>query len=124
MASEVIVQTETWKQNARDAAGRFVDEKLTALIADDARINCPEVTGKLRGSIRHVGNKIFCGGPGIEYWFYVEYDTRPHEIRPIHAKSLHWTDAHGEHFAKVVHHPGTTGQHFMRNALYKYRTKI
>lgn len=124
MASEVIVQTTTWKQNARDATGRFVDEKLTALIAEDARINCPVKTNKLRASIRHVGNKIFCGGPGIEYWFYVEYGTRPHEIRPVNVSALHWEDAHGEHFAKLVHHPGTKANPFLRNALYKYRTAL
>ena len=125
MATETIVMTPGWEQHARDATGRFVDEHLTKAIAEDARENCPiGDSGKLLLSIGHLGNKVFCGGPGVEYWFYVEYDTKPHIIMPVHAKMLRWENASGVHFAKLVHHPGTKGQHFMRNALYKYRTRL
>ena len=71
---------------------------------------------------------------GKYYALFVEEDTKAHEIRPIHAsvrgtgpgphehvvgrgQFLRWKDAGGaEHFARVVHHPGTTGTHFMSDA--------
>lgn len=125
MATEVFVPTPGWQQHARDATGRFVDEKLTAAIAMDARFNCPiGDTGRLLLSIGHRGNKITVGGPGLEYWFYVEYGTLPHIILPVHAKALRWENASGVHFAKIVYHPGTQATHFMRNALYKYRMSL
>jgi len=121
MASRVV-PTPGWEQHARDATGRFISEKLTAFIADDARDNCPEKSGDLKRSIRHVGNKVMVGGPGLEYWFYMEFGTLPHLIRPVSAKALRWEDATGVHYAKLVHHPGTQAYHFMRNALYRFRT--
>lgn len=59
---------------------------------------------------------------------YIEDDTRPHTIRP---KVIWKVDAHGRRyramlrfpsggvfrFAHEVHHPGTTGQHMMRDGL-------
>lgn len=48
---------------------------------------------------------------------YVEEDTVPHLIRPRLAKALRFWDDVSIHFRKVVHHPGTTGQHMMRDAL-------
>lgn len=49
---------------------------------------------------------------------YVEWTTRPHEIRPRRPGGrLHWQDSHGHHYATLVHHPGTKGQHmFSRGA--------
>lgn len=68
------------------------------------------------------------------YALWVEEDTKPHIIEPISAAvrgtgpgpheyvvgrgiALRWKDAGGgEHFARIVHHPGTTGFHFMKHA--------
>jgi hypothetical protein len=124
MARETAVMTPGWEQHARDATGRFISEKLTAFIADDARAGCPVKSGKLLESIKHVGNKVSVGGIGLEYWFYVEYGTLPHFIRPVHAKALRWEDDTGVHYAKLVWHPGTQATNFMRNALYRFRTSL
>lgn len=50
----------------------------------------------------------------------VETGSRPHEIRPRDpAGTLAWRGADGHmHFAKVVHHPGTQPQPYLRPALY------
>jgi hypothetical protein len=79
-----------------------------------------------------------------KYASYVELGTRPHQIWPMAAhglkgplrsgqnrratgkgphehivgrgQALRWVDGSGEHFARMVHHPGTTGFFFMRYA--------
>lgn len=43
--------------------------------------------------------------------------TRPHEIRPRNAKALYWVDRGGSHFARLVHHPGTKPNPFVRRAV-------
>lgn len=82
---------------------------------------CPVDTGQLRQSIdwRITGKtiEIFMK----DYAFYVEFGTPPHIIRPKNAKALHWKVKGKDVFAKVVHHPGTQPQPFIRNTL---RTKF
>ena len=53
------------------------------------------------------------------YASFVEEGTRPHEIRPRKAASLHWVDADGDHFAKKVNHPGTPSLPFIGPAVLK-----
>lgn len=49
----------------------------------------------------------------------VETGSRPHEIRPHAGGVLAWRGADGKMaFAKVVHHPGTRAQPYLRPALY------
>lgn len=59
---------------------------------------------------------------GAPYALFVEEDTKAHIIRPKHRKALAWGTGAGKAgpFA-LVHHPGTTGTHFLANAL---NTKI
>lgn len=78
-------------------------------------------TGRLRSSIQ---SRFEDGGlTGIvearaAHAAYVEYDTRPHIIRPKTAKMLRFKNRRGEWvFAKQVMHPGTKAQPFMRPAL-------
>ncbi|GAA0403062.1 hypothetical protein GCM10009530_63810 [Microbispora corallina] len=59
----------------------------------------------------------FEAGPTASYGAHVEYGTKPHIIRPRNAKALHWVDEHGDDvFARLVHHPGTAPQPYMRPA--------
>lgn len=49
---------------------------------------------------------------------YVEWDTRPHIIVPKDPEGmLVFETAQGTVFAKLVHHPGTTGAHMMATAI-------
>ena len=72
------------------------------------------------------------------YALFVEEDTRPHEITPNAKKALRWAASSGGMrlsgtptkaaqaggsggvvFATKVHHPGTTGKHYMRKGAEK-----
>ena len=70
----------------------------------------PRVTGNLFGHWTHsVGVEEGVGivGNNLLYAPFVEFGTGPHDIRPKKAKALYFNGR----FAKVVHHPGTKGQH-------------
>ena len=99
-------------------------KSLSVYVWKQAIDYAPRRTGTLKRSIT-VSNPmlgaegltaIIRAGAGIKYAPYVEFGTRPHEIRPRRAKVLHWI-SEGEHvFARRVRHPGTRGQFFMRRA--------
>lgn len=48
---------------------------------------------------------------------YVTGGTRPHLIRPVRAKALRFTVGGRVVYAKLVHHPGTKPNDFLRQAL-------
>lgn len=48
---------------------------------------------------------------------FLEYGTRPHEIRPKNARSLAFQGPAGLVFAKKVNHPGTQALFFIRGAM-------
>lgn len=48
---------------------------------------------------------------------HVEWDTMPHRITVRNALRLRFWDAVGIRFAQSVFHPGTSGQHMMRDSL-------
>lgn len=82
-------------------------------------------TGALTASVKgRVETSTKGGAEGVieatmPYASFVEEGTQPHDIRPVRAKALHWTDGDGEHFAAVVHHPGGRSFPFMGPALQK-----
>lgn len=90
--------------------------------------NTPVATGNLRTSwykdppissnkTRHMGFPAYevIIATDVPYAPYVEWDTKPHEIRPKPPnKALRFRDAAGnEVFAARVQHPGTRGQHML-----------
>ena len=119
----VIVEDPAWHAHARDALGRFIDGPLTRAIADDMRRDCPEKTGELLRSIRQLGNQIWVGSEVAFYWSYVEYGTRPHIIRSHGDYPLRNRET-GEVFGRVVRHPGTQAQPFIRPNFYRYRSAL
>lgn len=48
---------------------------------------------------------------------YIEAGTRAHVIVPRTARVLHWKDASGDHFATLVHHPGTRAYRILERAV-------
>jgi hypothetical protein len=83
----------------------------------------PVDTGALKNSIHY---EVLPDGSIVikmlKYALHVEYGTAPHIIRPTNAKALSWKPRGGKRvFAKVVHHPGTSPQPFIRNT---FRTKL
>lgn len=88
----------------------------------------PVDTGHLRNSITY--RKVQYGYEiSMPYYsLYLEYGTPPHIIRPKDKKALSWTEGKGgggqRYFAKVVHHPGTRPQPFIRPAFDLYLKDI
>ena len=81
---------------------------------------CPVDTGYLKNSINmnQVGRNFVITMP--YYALYVEFGTAPHIIKPKNKQALSWTEGNGgggkRFFAKVVKHPGTRPQPFIRTA--------
>lgn len=103
--------------------GRDV-KRITEAVADDARAGCPIDSGDLVDSIkeRYPGSLIgvvTVGGEDAPHWESVEYGGDPHLIVSHGPWSLRSDE--GEYFGRVVHHPGTPEQPFMRPALYQRR---
>ena len=92
---------------------------LATEVWKEAINNAPRVTGTLKRSIRIIPvdsltKKI---STGIRYAIFVEEGTRPHIIKPRRAKALHWIVNKTHYFSKLVRHPGTKGQYFMKRAM-------
>ncbi len=105
----------------------------------------PYRTGFLLASFRYgISASKATWGPTVKYAPFVEFGTRPHEIRPRNAKALSWggastgkyvTAASGRSyfkggavgsrsFATVVHHPGTKPSRFMERIVKKSNDDI
>jgi hypothetical protein len=115
----VAVRVELDEQGIAEVIAAFEREVdvVRERVADWARRLCPVDTGRLRASIRVDGEDVVCGGPGADYWPTVEFGSVPHIIRshgpwPLRNRRT------GQVFGRMVHHPGTPEQPFMRAAFY------
>ena len=92
-------------------------------VVNRARILVPVRTGRLRSSIRADPPRIFSFrgsltvGSDLEYAAAVNDGSRPHIIRPRTKQVLRFQVGGQTVFARVVHHPGTKGVHFLDRAL-------
>ena len=92
-------------------------------VVNRARVLAPVRTGRLRSSIRADPPRIFSlrgsltVGSDLEYAAAVNDGSRPHIIRPRTKQVLKFQVGGQTVFAKVVHHPGTKGVHFLDRAL-------
>lgn len=89
------------------------------ILQEELKLKAPADTGRLRQSIKVVTTSnneldVFMA----EYWKFVEFGTNPHIIRP-QGKALKFKTSSGTVFAKVVHHPGTRPNPFIRTTLFK-----
>jgi len=85
----------------------------------------PVRSGRLLGSIREqVRGFEATVGPTVPYAIYVEYGTRPHEIRPVYASVLRFKIEGKVVFTPIVHHPGTRAQPFIRETAEATRLKF
>lgn len=114
-----------WHEHVDEAVQKLFEEKLGPDIAEDAKRYCPKRTGALEDSIEHhvEGGDLIVSATGSDeetYAAYVELGTMPHVIRPKTKQALYWEGA--AHPVKVVHHPGTKPQPFLRPALFTERS--
>jgi len=88
----------------------------------------PVDTGHLKNTIGvdfTDDGKTFEAGPTASYGAHIEYGTRPHEIRAVHAKALHWVDEQGNDvFRRRVWHPGTSPHPYMRPSFEKATARL
>lgn len=112
----VAVRAELNRIGNRDA------ERVARDIAAAAQRYAPRVSGRLASSIT-VSKAFSLKGPlwrvdaNVPYAPFVEEDTRPHVIRPRKPGGVLRFKVGGQTvFARIVHHPGTKGQHFLGRA--------
>lgn len=84
----------------------------------------PVDTGRLRNSIRVDARGNVLTITMVDYAFYVEFGTPPHIIKPKDKQSLKFKVGREEVFAKVVRHPGTRPNPFIRNTIRNKIPKI
>jgi len=90
---------------------------LADLAYDTMLQRAPYRTGGLRLSIVKRTTKDSAEvGPTVSYAPYVEFGTKPHEIRPINARALRFEVGGRTVFAKTVWHPGTRPHPFIAPA--------
>ena len=89
----------------------------------EARV--PVRTGRLRQSIqiRVRGDKVYIG-PETEYDAFIEFGTRPHEIRAKKGKALAFKSGGQTVIVKKVNHPGTKAQPYVRPAFEAWRSRL
>jgi HK97 gp10 family phage protein len=101
--------------------------ELAEYAEEEMRRQAPERTGRLRRSIRKRLNLAALEvevGPDVEYAVYVEYGTHPHVIRPVRAEALRF-EVEGEIvFARLVRHPGTKPNPFVRRTAEQTHRQI
>jgi len=92
-----------------------------ALMSAKAPVRSGRLLGSIREQVRGLEATV---GPTVPYAIYVEYGTRPHEIRPVYASVLRFKIEGKVVFTPIVHHPGTRAQPFMRETAEATRLKI
>lgn len=104
-----------------DSEVRNAMERLAAGCVVTMKVLCPvsprgpfHESGHLRRSITKVrgADGSYIIGPTASYASYVNNGTLPHLITSHGPWSLHSRES-GAYFGRVVHHPGTTGVHFI-----------
>lgn len=105
------------EDNSAEAVKQVLED-----IAADARRLVPKDTMELHDSIEVVHQPGSLTGTvvvGTDHWAPTEYGSEPHIIESTGDHSL--SNGTGEFYGRIVHHPGTPEQPFMRPALYKKR---
>jgi Bacteriophage HK97-gp10, putative tail-component len=99
---------------AIEELGGFMRDLALDAISEQKR-RSPVRTGNLRRSI-HLGRVTSTSAEtiaGANYAAFVEFGTRPHEIRPRTKRVLRWKNGTGYRYATRVNHPGTRAQPYM-----------
>ena len=101
-----------------DATTRRVLIESANFLLVEMESRVPVDSGALRASlgVRFEGDKIVVG-PDVPYASYVEFGTAPHQIKPKTADGVLRFQVNGQTvYARVVNHPGTRAQPFVRPA--------
>ncbi len=95
-------------------------ERRVRRVEQEAIRRAPGSMGRtIRASVQRGPGGEFRGVVNVRHpaALYVVHGTRPHIIRPVRAQALRFTIGGRVVFAKVVMHPGTKPNDFLRQAL-------
>jgi hypothetical protein len=102
---------------AKEKAGRKTGCLSDSIVKRWEESADPEVLMR----VRIIADTTPCSTNRESYALFVEEDTKPHEIAAKNAGALAFDWAAGPtggmFFAQSVHHPGTTGKHFLKDSL-------
>jgi len=115
-AGRITVRLDPALRVELDEAIQPILDQVAAEVEQDIKRNAPVDSGELVRSVRRRGNIITISAP---HWHFVEYGTEPHIIRPRTKQALWWPGA--RHPVKMVRHPGTQAQPFIRPAALRQR---
>mgnify|MGYP001434200364 CR=1 FL=1 len=105
-----------------DATTDEVLVKSANYLLTEMEVRVPVKSGALRNSlgVRREGDR-FIIGPTAKHAAYVEFDTKPHVIKPKNPDGVLAFRVGGKMvFAKSVNHPGTKAQPFVRPAFDRW----
>lgn len=107
--------------NEIEKAIGYAIPKIAIRIQNELILAAPVDTGRLRNSIRVTSNGNTLTISMVDYAYFVEFGTPPHTIKPKDKQALKFKAGGENVFAKVVKHPGTRPNPFIRNTI---RNKI
>lgn len=98
---------------------RNMERRVRRVEAEAIRTAPGRMGSTIRAQIRRGPGGDFQGVINVRHpaALYVTGGTRPHVIRPVRAKALRFTVGGHVVYAKVVMHPGTRPNDFLRKAL-------
>ena len=118
-SADVYALAEALKRSGKDAdvTTKEVLIRSANYLLTEMQVRVPVDSGDLKKSlaIRVTGDRVIIG-PDTPYAGYVEFGTKPHEIRPKTKKALAFKVGGQTVFARVVHHPGTKPNPFVQDS--------
>ena len=118
-SADVHALAEALKRSGKEAHATTYEVLIRSAnyLLTEMQVRVPVDSGELRRSlaVRVEGDRVVIG-PDTPYAGFVEFGTKPHEIRAKPGKSLAFTMNGQQVFARVVHHPGTRAQPFVEDS--------
>lgn len=109
-----------------DATTQSVLIEAANYILTEMEVRVPVASGRMKASL---GIKVELDrviiGPDVPYAGFVEFGTKPHDIRPKSPNGVLVFTVNGQRvFARVVHHPGTKAQPFVEEAFQAWIDRL
>jgi len=117
-----VIMAGGWSEKIDLAVEKNMLRPVAEAILDDMKRGCPKDTWELHNSLgMAIRGNVARIGSTLDRSVFTEMGTKPHIIRS-HGNYPLRNKATGEVFGRVVHHPGTPAEPFMRRALYRRRS--
>ena len=98
--------------------------RIALRLQNELILASPVDTGRLRNSIRVTVENNVLTITMVDYGYFIEFGTPPHTITPKDKQALKFKVGNKEVFAKVVKHPGTRPNPWIRNTIRNKIAKI